>query len=83
MVFGGKNEDILLTSDGTLRSMAKRHEIKTHGLLWIFDQFFQEDILSPNELISKLQHIFDINAYYRTNSKLYNAFERMKQKWER
>jgi len=77
-----ENEDILLTSDGTLRTMAKRHEIKTHGLLWIFDQLFREDILSPKELISKLQHIFDINVYYRTNSKLYNAFKRMKKKWE-
>ncbi|HYW35325.1 MAG TPA: hypothetical protein VE868_07960 [Balneolaceae bacterium] len=77
-----ENENILLTSDGTLRTMAKRHEIKTHGLLWIFDQLFREDILSPKELISKLQHIFDINVYYRTNSKLYNAFKRMKKKWE-
>ncbi|HEX6981332.1 MAG TPA: hypothetical protein VF181_01090 [Balneolaceae bacterium] len=77
-----KNEGILLTSDGTLRSMAKLHDIQTHGLLWIFDELFQENILPPEDLISKLQHVFDTNAYYRTDSKLFKAFNQLKGKWK-
>lgn len=76
------NNDILLTSDGVLRKMAKRHNIKTHGLLWIFDQLYEEELLAPKELISKLQHIFDTNSHYRSDTKLYEAFERLKKKWD-
>ncbi|MDZ7772198.1 MAG: hypothetical protein U5K31_05580 [Balneolaceae bacterium] len=76
-----KSNDILLTSDGVLRKMAKRHDIKTHGLLWIFDQIYEEELIKPKDLILKLQHIFDTNSHYRSNTKLYESFEWLKKKW--
>lgn len=77
-----EKDDILLTSDGVLRKMAKRQNIKTHGLLWIFDQLFEEELFAPKDLISKLQYIFDTNSHYRSDIKLYEAFERLKKKWD-
>lgn len=74
--------DILLTSDGALRKMAKKHEIKTHGLLWIFEQMVNHNIISPQTAITKLDLLFENNSYYRMNVKLMNAWEELQNKWE-
>lgn len=70
--------DILLTSDGTLRKMAIRHGIETHGLLWIFQEMIDNSTLTPKQAIEKLEHIFRNNTFYRTDRKLIAAFEKMK-----
>jgi len=82
--FISKKEDgILLTSDGMLRKMAKKHRIDTHGLLWVFDRMVREQLITTDKAISKLQQIFNRNSYYRTDSKLTKAFESLKRKWKK
>ncbi|MEX2603175.1 MAG: hypothetical protein WD361_03180, partial [Gracilimonas sp.] len=73
---------ILLTSDGTLRKTAKRFNIKTHGLLWIFDQIVTHKILPTAEAESKLNIIFEQNLYYRSNKGLYETFKKLLNKWQ-
>jgi predicted nucleic acid-binding protein len=81
--FLAKNRNgILLTSDGTLRKMGKNADIETHGLLWIFDQMVQHQTLSTSMASTKLQKVFDENAYYRTDQKLKEAFQRLLKKWD-
>lgn len=75
--------DILLTSDGLLRKMGKKHGIETHGLLWIFDRMVDEDILDPKEAIAKLESVFEANRFYKTDQKLRKFFERLKIKWNK
>jgi predicted nucleic acid-binding protein len=71
---------ILLTSDGTLRKMARRHGLTTHGLLWIFQECVNHNSLPADLAISKLETVFNQNIYYRSDQKLIKAFEEMK-KW--
>jgi len=71
-----KESALLLTSDGALRKMGKKHGIQTHGLLWLFEQMVEEQTLSPSEAVFKLQGIFDQNLYYKGNQKLMSAFKK-------
>lgn len=78
-----ENGDLLLTSDGTLRKMAKKHKMETHGILWIFDQLVENQLLPVSDAVDKLQGIFTRNIIYRTDSKLIEAFEVLKSEWEK
>lgn len=73
---------ILLTSDGTLRKMAKQHKIETHGLLWIFDQMVENKLLPVAKASEKLQLVFNQNTHYKSDQKLFNAFEALLTKWQ-
>ena len=80
--FLAKNENaLLLTGDGVLRKMGRKHKIKTHGLLWVFDRMVKEKTLLPNEATVKLEQVFDHNLYYRRNEKLVRAYENLKKNW--
>lgn len=72
---------ILLTSDGKLRKMAKQHQIETHGLLWVFNEMVEQKELSFNEAKEKLYLVFEQNTHYKSDQKLYNAFEHLLSKW--
>jgi predicted nucleic acid-binding protein len=74
-------DGILLTSDGALRKTAKANNIETHGLLWIFDQIVEHELLSKKDAIAKLRLIFEQNLYYRSDRKLFDAFEAFILKW--
>lgn len=73
---------VLLTSDGTLRKMAKEHRIKTHGLLWVFDQIVKNNLLTVDEATEKLQSVFNQNEYYKTDVKLFDAYEALLTNWK-
>ena len=73
---------ILLTSDGTLRKAAKANNVKTHGLLWIFDQIVKNKLLTVDEASTKLEFIFDQNIIYKSDQKLYDAYEALVIKWQ-
>lgn len=73
--------DILLTSDGLLRSSAKKHAMETHGLLWLFDQMVKHQLMSKTTATTKLQSVFNNNIYYSSNTKLIKAFEKMVKGW--
>ncbi|MCF7804017.1 MAG: hypothetical protein K9N46_01780 [Candidatus Marinimicrobia bacterium] len=76
-----KESALLLTSDGVLRKMGRKHKIKTHGLLWAFDRMVMENTLTTDEAIVKLEQVFEHNLYYRRNEKLLHAFENLKKNW--
>ena len=73
---------ILLTSDGMLRKMAQRHHIETHGLLWIFDQMVEHRLLPVQDATEKLQLIFNQNTHYKSDRKLFEAYEILLTKWQ-
>lgn len=73
---------VLLTSDGTLRKMAQKHQIKTHGLLWVFDQMVEHKTLPVAEASKKLQLVFNQNTHYKSDQKLFDAFEALLTKWQ-
>ncbi len=56
--FHAKNENAtLLTSDNTLRKYAKSMNIEVHGHLWVFDNLFDNNLLSGQRLIEKLDEL--------------------------
>lgn len=75
-------EGVLLTSDGTLRKMAQQHHIETHGLLWVFDQLVENGLLPVPEATEKLQFVFNQNTHYKSDQKLFEAFEALLTKWQ-
>lgn len=74
-------KSILLTSDGLLRKMGKKHGIKSHGLLWVFDRMVDEQLLEQSEAIEKLELVFKVNPFYKNDTKLRQAFKKLKKKW--
>lgn len=81
-VLANKEKGILLTSDGTLRKMAKKHQVETHGLLWVFDQIVKQDLLPVTEASRKLKQIFNQNIHYKSDQKLLKAYEEMVNNWQ-
>ncbi len=77
-----REDGILLTSDGMLRKMAKNHEIETHGLLWVFDQIVEQGLLPVKEATAKLQVVFNQNTHYKSDQKLFKAYESLLTKWQ-
>jgi len=77
-----EKEGILLTSDGMLRKMAKENRIETHGLLWVFDQIVENNLLTVEEATEKLQSVFNQNEYYKTDLKLFDAYEALLTRWK-
>lgn len=73
---------VLLTSDGTLRKMAQKHRIETHGLLWVFDQLVEYSLLSAHKASKQLHLVFNQNTHYKSDQKLFEAFERLLERWE-
>lgn len=72
---------ILLTSDGTLRKIAKENKVATHGLLWVFDQIVKNRVLTVKQATEKLQCVFNQNEYYKADVKLYDEYEAMVTRW--
>jgi len=46
---------ILLTGDGVLRALAVASSIEVHGLLWVFDQLHDNELIAAKRLRAALQ----------------------------
>jgi predicted nucleic acid-binding protein len=46
---------ILLTGDGELRSLATRHKIQVHGVLWVIDEIHRHQIEKAKTLLAALR----------------------------
>jgi predicted nucleic acid-binding protein len=57
LVYARHKSGILLTSDMNLRKMALRLQAEVHGHLWIFDQLYEQGILSGETLTAALQKL--------------------------
>ena len=47
----------LLTGDKKLRNLAKQEGVDCHGVLWVFDQFYDHKIISGDELTKRLKQV--------------------------
>jgi predicted nucleic acid-binding protein len=46
---------ILLTGDGHLRTLAAKHLIEVHGVLWVLDEIHRHEVTTPAILLSALR----------------------------
>jgi len=72
----------VLSSDKLVRNYAKSQAIDYHGMLWIFDQFILEKILTTQEAIGKLNDLIRLNIIYQNNAKLMSEFKKRLDKWQ-
>lgn len=54
-----KDNAILLAGDGKLRDMAKKENVRYHGLLWVLDRLDEQAIISMKQLYQGLKIIAD------------------------
>ena len=47
----------LLTGDKKLRNLAEQEDVACHGVLWVFDQFYDHKIISGDELTKRLKQV--------------------------
>jgi hypothetical protein len=76
-----KHQAMVLSSDKVVRTYAKNQSIDYHGMLWIFDQFIERKILTPQQATIKLKALISLNPIYQNNSKLTSEFKKRLTDW--
>ncbi len=59
--FAKKQEAMILTGDKSLRKYAEENEIEVKGILWIFDELLNKELLSKKALADKLRTLMKTN----------------------
>ena len=57
----------LLTGDAALRRSAEQNNIKVHGILWVFDQLVEHQLISPLKAHDKLDRLSKTNPRLPAN----------------
>ncbi|HEX5153617.1 MAG TPA: hypothetical protein VFW07_19345 [Parafilimonas sp.] len=51
----------VLSGDGPLRKACQKQLLTVHGILWLFQQFLEHDLISHSTAITKLNHLQSFN----------------------
>jgi predicted nucleic acid-binding protein len=54
---------MILTSDRRLRNEAQGKGFEVHGILWLFEQLLEEELIKPKKAIDKLTELMQINTW--------------------
>ena len=57
LALASSEELVLLTGDKKLRNLAEQENVTCHGVLWVFDQFYDRKIINGDELTKRLQQV--------------------------
>ncbi len=76
-----KIDAIVLSSDKNVRHYAKKKAIEYHGMLWIFDQLVEAELITHKEASEKLQQLLKTNLVYRNNTELVTQMDIRLKKW--
>lgn len=79
---GEKINAYILTGDKSMRNYAKKENLECHGILWLFDQLVDAEILSGSFAAVKLKLLVSLNNFYGTNEVLMKAIQRRIDEWE-
>ncbi len=61
---------VVLSSDKPVRNHAKKLCIEYHGMLWIFDQLVEQELLTKAEAITKITTLVNSNLIYKNNAEM-------------
>jgi len=59
--YSKKMDGILVTGDGKLRKTAIKDGIEVRGIIYIFDQMLEQELISFDEAIEKIELLYKIN----------------------
>ena len=72
----------VLSSDKALRNYAKNKSIEYHGMIWIFDKFVENSVLTPKQAAGKFTQLVATNFVFRNNPKLVEEIETRLEIWK-
>lgn len=67
----------LLTSDGKLKKTAIDNSVPVHGILWVFEQLINFEIINKSEASNKLMDLMEINPRLP-----HKECQKLLQKWK-
>ena len=76
-----KLDAIVLSSDKPVRNYAKKKAIDYHGMIWLFDQLVEQELLTKSEAITKLKKLVFGNIIYKGNADIVRELERRVKAW--
>ncbi len=63
LYFAKKKQAILMTNDKLLRKTSIRHQVKVHGIIWLFDMWVKHKILDKEIAAEKLKLLWKKNNW--------------------
>lgn len=60
--YSKKMNGILLTGDGKLRKQARKDELEVKGIFFVFDQLLEQNIISYETALEKMQELLQLNV---------------------
>lgn len=82
LYIANKIDACVLSSDKTLRNCVKNKGIEYHGMLWIFDQLVEMEVLNPLEAKVKLEQLVASNFLFRNNQILVEEIVKRLKVWK-
>ncbi|MGN6298313.1 MAG: hypothetical protein ACTHM7_16100 [Ginsengibacter sp.] len=83
LYLAAKLNAMVLSSDKTVRNSAKKSAIPYHGMIWIFDQLINRELISMREASAKLKRLITGNLVYQNNKELVEEMQRRLIQWEK
>jgi predicted nucleic acid-binding protein len=78
-----KLDAIVLSSDKPVRNHAKKLAIEYHGMIWVFDQLVEQELLNKKEAIVKLKQLVFTNMVYKGNADMVKELEKRIRAWSK
>lgn len=72
----------VLSSDKTVRNCAKNKDIEYHGMIWIFDNLVEANILTKKDAANKLKQLVATNFIFQNNKPLVDEIQKRLKLWQ-
>ncbi|PCJ98711.1 MAG: hypothetical protein COA50_00245 [Flavobacteriaceae bacterium] len=59
--YSKKLSGVLLTGDGKLRKLASKDNIEVRGIIYLFDEFLNQELISFEEAVEKIKQLSQLN----------------------
>lgn len=77
----GKVNAMVLSSDKAVRNCAENNQIEYHGMLWVFDQLVDADLITPQSAADNLETLILKNMVYQNNNMLVKEMDKRLKVW--
>jgi predicted nucleic acid-binding protein len=81
LYLASKLKTMVISSDKTVRNVAKNNVIEYHGMIWIFDRLIENNSISKMEAAAKLKQLITTNLVFQNNKELVSEMEKRLALW--
>jgi predicted nucleic acid-binding protein len=83
LYLAAKLDALVLSSDKLVRNSAKNNAIDYHGMIWIFDQLVEKNLITKQQAVTKLKQLVTTNIVFQNNKELVKALEVRLSLWDK